>query len=211
MNKKIKIGIIHSNNLFKYGLKILLGDERFNVTSIDSITNEIFDIIFLECSTTELCTREIQSAQRLSPNTKILVLTDNTDINLIKALLELNINGILGQQINENFILQMFDFVNDNGFILSGEVYTAIKNANLAPITPRKISRNQFKSMHANLTQREYEVLKLLVEGQSNAQIAETLTISEHTAKAHVCNIIQKLVVDDRTQAAVKAIKEGIV
>ena len=62
----------------------------------------------------------------------------------------------------------------------------------------------------ANCT-REYEVLKLVVDGQSNAEIADTLTISEHTAKAHVCNIIQKLVVDDRTQAAVKAIKEGLV
>ncbi len=45
------------------------------------------------------------------------------------------------------------------------------------------------------------------MDGQSNSDIARTLTISEHTAKAHVCNIIQKLVVDDRTQAAVKAIK----
>ena len=61
------------------------------------------------------------------------------------------------------------------------------------------------------LTLREYEVLKLVVDGQSNHQIADTLTISEHTAKAHVCNIIQKLVVDDRTQAAVKALKEGLV
>ena len=61
------------------------------------------------------------------------------------------------------------------------------------------------------MTAREYEVLKLVVDGKSNQQIANELNISEHTSKAHVCNIIQKLVVDDRTQAAVKAIKEGIV
>ena len=53
--------------------------------------------------------------------------------------------------------------------------------------------------------------MKLVVDGKSNSEIAGILTISEHTAKAHVCNIIQKLVVDDRTQAAVKAIKEGLV
>ena len=58
---------------------------------------------------------------------------------------------------------------------------------------------------------REYEVLKLIVDGKSNNEIAEELTISAHTAKAHVCNIIQKLLVDDRTQAAVKALKEGLV
>lgn len=72
-------------------------------------------------------------------------------------------------------------------------------------------SRSAFKAEHANLTEREYEVLKLVVDGRSNAEIADELKISEHTAKAHVCNIIQKLVVDDRTQAAVKAIKEGLV
>ena len=68
-----------------------------------------------------------------------------------------------------------------------------------------------YKSKYSNFEDREYEVLKLVVDGQSNSQIAQTLTISEHTAKAHVCNIIQKLVVDDRTQAAVKALKEGLV
>ena len=61
------------------------------------------------------------------------------------------------------------------------------------------------------MTEREYEVLKLIVDGKSNQEIAKELSISEHTAKAHVCNIIQKLVVDDRTQAAVKALKEGLV
>ena len=61
------------------------------------------------------------------------------------------------------------------------------------------------------LTEREYEVLKLLVQGKSNAEIAEDLIVSVHTAKAHVCSILQKLCVDDRVQAAVKAIKENIV
>ena len=63
----------------------------------------------------------------------------------------------------------------------------------------------------ARLTERENEVLKLLVQGKSNTQIAQELIVSVHTAKAHVCSILQKLCVDDRVQAAVKAIKEGIV
>jgi DNA-binding NarL/FixJ family response regulator len=61
------------------------------------------------------------------------------------------------------------------------------------------------------LTERENEVLKLLVQGKSNTQIAQELIVSVHTAKAHVCSILQKLCVDDRVQAAVKAIKEGLV
>jgi DNA-binding NarL/FixJ family response regulator len=61
------------------------------------------------------------------------------------------------------------------------------------------------------LTEREFEVLKHLVDGKSNTEIAKELIVSVHTAKAHVCSILQKLCVDDRVQAAVKAIKEGLV
>ena len=58
-----------------------------------------------------------------------------------------------------------------------------------------------------NLTSREKEVLELLTQGLSNTEIAEKLIISTHTAKAHVCNILTKLSVTDRVQAAVKAVK----
>jgi DNA-binding NarL/FixJ family response regulator len=61
------------------------------------------------------------------------------------------------------------------------------------------------------LTEREFEVLKHLVEGKSNTEIAKELIVSVHTAKAHVCSILQKMCVSDRVQAAVKAVKEGLV
>ena len=61
------------------------------------------------------------------------------------------------------------------------------------------------------LTEREFEVLKHLVAGKSNTEIAKELIVSVHTAKAHVCSILQKMCVNDRVQAAVKAVKEGLV
>ena len=61
------------------------------------------------------------------------------------------------------------------------------------------------------LTERESEVLKHLVDGKSNTEIAKELIVSVHTAKAHVCSILQKMCVNDRVQAAVKAVKEGLV
>lgn len=57
-------------------------------------------------------------------------------------------------------------------------------------------------------TDRELEILNLVVLGKSNTEIAEELTISVHTAKAHVCSILHKLSVDNRVQAAVKAIRD---
>ena len=61
------------------------------------------------------------------------------------------------------------------------------------------------------LTEREFEVLKHLVAGKSNTEIAKELIVSVHTAKAHVCSILQKMCVNDRVQAALKAVKEGMV
>ena len=73
------------------------------------------------------------------------------------------------------------------------------------------IQTNDVPDARAQLTERELEVLKHLVKGKSNTEIAKELIVSVHTAKAHVCSILQKLCVDDRVQAAVKAIKENII
>jgi NarL family two-component system response regulator LiaR len=61
------------------------------------------------------------------------------------------------------------------------------------------------------LTGREMEVLKLIADGQSNSDIASQLVISEHTVKGHVSNILSKLHLADRTQAAVYAWQKGVV
>jgi DNA-binding NarL/FixJ family response regulator len=73
------------------------------------------------------------------------------------------------------------------------------------------ITSSETNQTKGQLTEREIEVLKLLVMGKSNTEIAQDLIVSVHTAKAHVCSILQKLCVDDRVQAAVKAIKEKII
>lgn len=61
------------------------------------------------------------------------------------------------------------------------------------------------------LTSREFEVLKQIVLGKSNTEIAKELFISVHTVKAHVSSLLEKLFVEDRVQVAVKAIREGII
>ena len=79
---------------------------------------------------------------------------------------------------------------------------------------PENISMLQSSELpdaRGQLTERELEVLKHLVNGKSNTEIAKELIVSVHTAKAHVCSILQKLCVDDRVQAAVKAVRENIV
>ena len=62
-----------------------------------------------------------------------------------------------------------------------------------------------------NLTQQEKRVLILLSSGNNNSQIANKLQISINTTKVHVCSILQKMGVEDRTQAAIKAIRENLI
>ncbi len=80
-------------------------------------------------------------------------------------------------------------------------------------VTPKPSGEMNYKTGRNiyGLTEREMEVLGLIVEGLSNPQIAEKLFITRATAKAHVHSILQKLYVDDRTKAAIMAMKEGLV
>lgn len=80
-----------------------------------------------------------------------------------------------------------------------------VESMNLLKTTPSKPGAD------CPLTEREMEVLKLIVDGHSNPEIAEKLIITKATAKAHVHSILQKLCVDDRTQAAVLAMRQGLV
>ena len=80
------------------------------------------------------------------------------------------------------------------------------------PRITKIVQKTFYKAEHKekedfNLTPREKEVLDLLVQGFSNTEIANRLIVSPNTAKAHVCNILEKLSVTDRVQAAVKATK----
>jgi DNA-binding NarL/FixJ family response regulator len=72
-------------------------------------------------------------------------------------------------------------------------------------------ARSEDTEPEANLSERELEVLRLIVDGQDNAAIAETLIISPHTVKNHVASIFDKLSVANRLQASVQALRRGIV
>ena len=144
-------------------------------------------------------------------NIKVIILTSHINEQELNSSLTSGANAYVIKDISTEYLMSVIKMVKDGAMWIDPKVVPFIREKNNGVIPSRQVSRSVFKQNHSNLTQREYEVLKLVVDGQSNSQIAKSLTISEHTAKAHVCNIIQKLVVDDRTQAAVKALKEGLV
>lgn len=147
----------------------------------------------------------------LNPDQKVIMLTSHINEKEVMDSLSAGAFAYVIKDVNTEILLMVIKTVYDGAIWLDPQIVPLIRDKSSCFIPQKQTSRAAFRAQHANLTEREYEVLKLVVDGQSNAEIANTLTISEHTAKAHVCNIIQKLVVDDRTQAAVKAIKEGLV
>jgi two-component system, NarL family, response regulator LiaR len=100
---------------------------------------------------------------------------------------------------------------------LLSAISAAVEGATyLDPQIARKVIENLKPPSHnkgntANLSQRELDVLKLMVDGLSNPQIAEKLYLSPNTIKTHVRGIMNKLSVDDRVQAAVVALRSGLV
>ena len=94
---------------------------------------------------------------------------------------------------------------------LRGESYLSPGVAGTVFGVLNRLTRESYQPGKGLVTNREQEVLELIVEGFSNGKIAEVLAISEKTVKNHVTSILRKLDVEDRTQAAVYAIKNRLV
>lgn len=221
MNKTIRILLVEDQKLMRVGLKSLFeGQNELEVSSEAETGKEAVekfrlvhpDIVLMDIGLPDIsgieATKRILEIDR---NAKVIILTSHLSEQEVLDSLHAGACAYVMKDINTDILKMVIKTVKEGAMWLDPQVVPILREKNCGVVPPRQMSRAMFKEQHANLTQREYEVLKLVVDGKSNCEIAQELTISEHTAKAHVCNIIQKLVVDDRTQAAVKALKEGLV
>lgn len=222
MPNKIKLLMVEDHKLLRVGLKAIfeeyptlevIGEAEDGETSVKLAKELNPDVVLMDIGLPVM--DGIEATRRIkeyNPDIKIVILTSHSDENEVMQALAAGANAYAMKDIKTEYLILVIESVNEGAIWLDPTVARIVKEKNPSLLQGGKPqSRANFKADHANLTEREYEVLKLVVDGKSNSEIAQDLSISEHTAKAHVCNIIQKLVVDDRTQAAVKAIKEGIV
>ena len=217
----VRVLLVEDHKLMRVGLKSLFEEqdkveivseaqsgkealENYKISHPDVV---LMDIGLPDISGIEVTKRIIAHNQ----NASVIILTSHLSEQEVNEALLAGAKAYVMKDINIEILTMIIRTVKDGAMWLDPKVVPMLRDKNCGIIPPRQVSRAMFKEQHANLTQREYEVLKLVVDGKSNNEIANELTISEHTAKAHVCNIIQKLLVDDRTQAAVKALKEGLV
>lgn len=217
----VRILLVEDHKLMRVGLKSLFEEHKeLDVISEAQTGKEAVenykishpDVILMDIGLPDITGIEAtKKIIEISQQAKIIILTSHLSEQEVMDSLHAGARAYVMKDINIEILKMIIKTVKDGAMWLDPQVVPILRDKNCGIVPPRHMSRAMFKEQHANLTQREYEVLKLVVDGKSNNEIAQELTISEHTAKAHVCNIIQKLVVDDRTQAAVKALKEGLV
>ena len=217
----VRLILIDDHKLFRCGIKSLFENKKGICVVAEAETGKEGmakiiaqnpDVVLLDLELGDINGLElIEKVMSQKPNVKFVILTSHINEHVINKAMKMGIYGYILKDINAEFLDMIVKSVSNGAMWIDKKVVQILRELNPNVIPNTQISRSNFKTTHANLTAREYEVLKLVVDGKSNLQIANALNISEHTSKAHVCNIIQKLVVDDRTQAAVKAIREGIV
>ena len=134
---------------------------------------------------------------------KVIMLTRHNQSDYLMKALEIGCDGyILKESSFDTLKMAIFK-------VYSGDKYI---EPNMMPLLNANMQeKSNVKKKISELTRREIDVLKMIASGSFNKEIASTLNISERTVKNHVSNIFKKIEVSDRTQAAVFAIKNGII
>jgi len=217
----VKVIIIEDYKLTRVGLKYALNEiENINVVAeaqnaevgLELIKTHHPDVVLMDLGLPGINGLEATlKVKQIFPETHVIILTSHDREEEVIASLGSGASGYCLKDIDPVTLSNVIKNVAKGAcWIDSNVAHLALK------LFPKPENTEIMSSGHnmdnkTKLTERENEVLKLLVQGKSNTEIAQELIVSVHTAKAHVCSILQKLCVDDRVQAAVKAIKEGIV
>lgn len=221
-NEKIKIVLIDDHKLFREGVKRILEFEpSFEVVAEGNDGTEAAklvkenepDVVLMDINMPNANGIEATAdLVRYFPETKVIILSIHDDENYVTHALKTGAQGYLLKEMDSDSLIEAIRVVSEGGSYLHPKVthnlvkeYRRLASENASGANQRVEYQ---KPLHL-LTKRECQVLQLLADGKSNRAVAETLYISEKTVKNHVSNILQKMNVNDRTQAVVTAIKNG--
>ncbi len=221
-NEKIKIVLIDDHKLFREGVKRILEFEpSFEVVAEGNDGTEAAklvkenepDVVLMDINMPNANGIEATAdLVRYFPETKVIILSIHDDENYVTHALKTGAQGYLLKEMDSDSLIEAIRVVSEGGSYLHPKVthnlvkeYRRLASDNASGSNQRVEYQ---KPLHL-LTKRECQVLQLLADGKSNRAVAETLYISEKTVKNHVSNILQKMNVNDRTQAVVTAIKNG--
>jgi DNA-binding NarL/FixJ family response regulator len=214
---ELRVLLVDDHDLFRTGLVNLLREHGVQVVGEAEnghvalrLTRDLApDVVVMDLNMPGMsgveATRRITS---LAPLTRVVVLTISADdSDVIDAV----IAGACGYLVKDSSIQQL----------IAGIRAAAAGESLISPRIAAKVLQllrakaaggaEPVEAARADLSERELEVLKLIANGKDNAQIARDLHISPKTVKNHISNILMKLQIDNRIQAAVYAVRTGIV
>lgn len=209
---KISILIADDHSMIREGLKQLLElEQNFNVIgfadngrkAIDKINELHPDILLLDVNMPVLGGIEtLAEIRKNNINVKVIMLTIHNEREYLIKAVELGCDGYILKESDSD------ELKNAIYNVYEGKRYI---QPNMTPMLNSYLpSKAEDDKKLVGLTKREIQVLKLVAEGMFNRDIAERLEISERTVKNHIANILKKIQVSDRTQAAVFAIKNNL-
>ena len=217
-----KIVIVDDHQLFREGVKRILDFENsFEVVAEGNDGADVMglyekhkpDVILMDINMPRV--NGVEATETLIkeyPEAKVIILSIHDDGSYVTHALKTGALGYMLKEMDAEAIIEAIKVVSVGGSYLHPKV-THNLVAEFRRLSEREhkgaFQQNDIRRPYHLLTKRECEVLQLLTDGQSNRTIGETLFISEKTVKNHVSSILQKMVVNDRTQAVVSAIKNG--
>lgn len=219
-----KIIIIDDHQLFREGVKRILDFEpSFKVVAegddgsqaVGLVEEYQPDVIIMDINMPTI--NGVEATKILMekyPDSKVIILSIHDDENYVTHALKTGASGYLLKEMDADALIDAVKVVADGGSYLHPKVTHNLVNeyrrlALDSAGTGEYVQQVEIRKPLHLLTRRECEVLQLLTDGKSNRGIGEALFISEKTVKNHVSNILQKMNVNDRTQAVVVAIKNG--
>ncbi len=208
---KIKLLLVEDHHIVRRGLVFFLktreefeiiGEAENGEEALYFVQKEKPDVVLMDVSMPKM--DGIEATKRLKQydeTIKVLILSSFSEQDYVIPALEAGADGYQLKEVQPEQLVASIIAVHQG-------------NANFHPkVTPALMGRSAVKKEVENpfsmLTKREQEVLREIAKGRSNKEIAAELHITEQTVKTHVSNVLAKLEVDDRTQAALYAVKHG--
>lgn len=214
MPEPITILLVDDHNLVRLGLKayfdtqadlLVVGEAATGQAAVQQVLLHAPDVVLMDLIMPDMdgveATRQVKKA---SPRTQVIVLTSyHEDEHIFPAIRA----GAL------SYVLKDIDPDDLAEAVRKAQAGEAVLNPRVAARLVQELhgSRQESANPFSELTERELEVLRQVAAGKSNREIAEALVIGEKTVKSHISNILSKLHLADRTQAAVYAWQAGIV
>jgi len=224
----IKILIADDHPVVREGIRAMLEtDEDIKVVveannGLESVakTEELQpDVVLMDIVMPNLdCLEATRRIKKQCPNTAVIMLTIYSDKAFVINAIQAGAGGYLMKDASRDLLCHTIKAVHSGGMLIKSSLLREAVNT-LVEMTPFSNGKKteypggmaEYPGGMAEFTPKELEILKLLVEGNTNKEIGKGLFIAEDTAKKHVQTIIAKLGASDRTQAAVKAVRIGLV